>query len=320
LWNTLVSHLDIGYGIAAGLSSLLWSRLLARHASAYSRRKTVKKKIRKIVLGRNWFVSWTAKRRLELGQRYGRYGKRHLTVEENGKGVGLHLTDERYPPGHPKRNRDFVKIPFAKLKKLEREFAFAGVKAFINGLVPVTAEELEKLGFKLMVAESFGMKGVRLLVKSIRPTLKLRAPSEAQMEDAANHAMGRLRPMSDLENFTKRSPGTVSAILIYNDQPISWSLFHYPEGVRHPDGSELPPGWYALVDRDGINTAHAQALLSNVGPDFFPWIFRALRWLGLDDEFDTSPAELEDCFRRIAAGESVDALRAARLINRDTVP
>ncbi len=269
----------------------------------------MKQKIRKIVFGRALFITWTPKRVV-----VGRPGsKRHVTIEERTHGINFHLTNERFPRGHHRRNRHFADLRFDRLKALEHNLEQVAVPAFVRGLVPVSPEEFEDAGFKLMTVESMGMSAVRAVVKSrIRPNLRLRAPSEDQLMEIVEHAAARLRPMSDLDSLTQRSPGTVSAVLLDDEDCISWQLFHYPHGLIHPDGHELVPGWYAQTDRDGMIAAQAQALMNNIGPKFFVKIERLLRFFGIEDFQNVSAVELEDLFRRLAAGETIDSIRAER--------
>jgi hypothetical protein len=275
----------------------------------------VKKKIRKISFGRALYISWTPKR-LMVGRPN---TKRHVTVERRGRALKFHLTDERFPPGDPRRPKPLATIRFDQLEKLQEELEAAGVKAFIEGLVPVTAEELEDAGFQLMTIEAFGMKAVRAILKpKIRPNLRLRAPSERELLEIADHAANRLRPAGDLDTLVHRTPGTVSAVFVEEDLYISWPLYHYPRGLIHPDGSKLAPGWYALVDRDGIGSACSRVLLENIGPKFFPAIERALQFLGINVFGDLSAVEMEDVYRRLAAGERIESIRAEKLGLKDS--
>lgn len=268
----------------------------------------MKKKLKKIHVGRELFLSWSGTS-LVIGRPH---AKRHLTLQWDRRRLCAHLTDEAFPPGHRARTRHLGGVSWDVLERLSLAWRDAGVDAFVDGLVPIDPEGLAEFGFKIATAKTAGLQFARTFLKPrFRPVLSIRQPSNQECLELERHCLSRLVEPSHLDSLRDCSPGTVSAVLVEEGKFVgSFQLFYYPHGPGRTDGTVLEPGWYALLHPELMHTATTKVLLEFVDATFFSKIERALRFLGFAPSI--SPVEMEDAFRRVADGEPIEQIRAER--------
>jgi hypothetical protein len=263
------------------------------------------KKIRKITFGGDFYIAFTSRYLVAGRPRTGR----HISFELRGSRVVAHLTNEKLPQ---KQHSHLGTIRRESFERLQQEMETTVLDGFLDGLLPVNGEILKENGFKLATPKSYGLKAVRLFFKpKLRRELRIREPSEGEMVDLHDHIAGRLIEPDQLDSLIDLRPGTVHAVLMIDGIAVaSYPLFFYPKGTRRSDGTGLPPGWYGLVEPQHMATAQAKAFLAVVGPNFFSKVERALRFLRISTEI--SALEMEDVLRRMADGETIEEIRAAR--------
>ncbi len=266
------------------------------------------KKISKIHVGREFYLSWSSNSFVVGRPR----SKRHLTIMVDRRRLAAHLTDETFPERHPSRHKHLGAIQFDALESLDRRWKAAGVDAFIDGLVPVDAAVLTELDFRLAAAKDYGLEYARTFLKPrLRPVLSIREPSSRALANFERRFVDALVDPSHLDSMRDQPPGSVSAVWLEEGQVIgAFQLFFYPNGAFRSDGTALDPGWYAQLHPEYVHSAQARVLLEFVGPKFFSKVDRALQFLGFESHI--SDLEMEDAFRRLADGETIEQVRARR--------
>lgn len=263
------------------------------------------KKIKKISLGRALYLSIT-KKYLVVGRPF---ASRHVSIEEDDGNIVAHLTDVAR-----KTHTHLGTLKLSTMKQFEERLRHVAAEAFFNNIFSVTAVQLEEQGFKLLTPKAFGLSFARMILQARKGSaLRLRAPSERDVETLARQLSGRLCEPDQLDQFMNAGPGTVSAVWISADDSnhvVCFPLYYLPHAVHRPDGRTFGPGWYFLRDREVLARAHSQVFVEFAGEDFFRKLERALRFLKLP--VPVSPVEMEDVFRRHAAGESFEDIRASR--------
>ena len=263
------------------------------------------KKITKIRLGRELFLSWNSNS-LVLGRPR---SKRHLTVIADGGRLAAHLTDETFQKGHPTRSRHLAGVSFEKLFALLETWKGACVDAFIDGLVPIDAADLEKNGFMLSTYRSTRLAFARTFLKPrLRPTLMFREPSDQELDRLERDFVNALLDPSHLDSLRDQPPGSSAAVYMEEGVVIgSVALYYFPNGASRSDGTVVNPGWYGLLHPEYMQSAQARVLLETAGPTLFSKFDRALRFLGFKPV--VSAAEMEDMYRRVADGEKIEDVR-----------
>jgi hypothetical protein len=263
------------------------------------------KKITKIHVGQVFYLAWTSNS-LVVGRPH---RKRHLTIMADRGRLAAHLTDETKQ--HPFRTKHLAAISLEKVRAFQERFMAAGVDGFIDGLVPVDADSLAELGFKISTLRNNRLAFARTFVKPrLRSSLAFREPSEHEMENLERHFVDTLLDPCQLDSLRGQPVGTVGVVSLDGEGEVLHSapLFYFPDGAVRSDGRLLDPGWYCLVRREHMVSAQARVLLEAAGPKLFAKIERALRFLGF--KLPVSAAELEDVCRRLAEGENIEDLRA----------
>lgn len=266
------------------------------------------KKIKTIRVGHELFLAWTSSKFVIGRPRRGR----HLTMTWDRQRLGVHLTNEKLPHGDQKRNQHLAEVRFDVLERLGQAWRDAAVEAFLEGLVPVEPDGLAEYGFKIASGKKSTLSLARILLKRRHgSTLTIRNPSGRDLIELDQHFLGSLVEPSHLDSLRDSPPGTLSAVLVEEGEFVgSFHLFYYPHGARRRDGAVLEPGWYAQLHPELMHQATAKVLLEFAGSRFFGKVERAIRFLGFD--VPISSVELEDIYRRVAAGEPIEQIRAER--------